>query len=324
MCESRILSLIVPVYNMESYLRQCLESVLFPGLIGKYEVLIVNDGSTDSSLVIAKEFESALPQVFRVIDKPNGGYGSCFNLGLSEATGRYVKMLDSDDMFDKTVFEAYLNKLESCQSDIAMNSVVSLDTVTGIRTDYDSDRLRECCQLESLDALSSDVFIHNLAIRKTILSDCRCPEGILYTDNIIFLHAVSHSQSIFSTGLSLYLYRVNRQGQSVDRSVSLAHYADYAVVLNHIFSCYPSILTSRLNRQIMASRIEALFYLFIVGSTLARAKTKFNEIRKGFQRFLKENGISLSSLNGTRVRFVLRLGPLGYYAQLVLSGGMQH
>ena len=99
MRESRILSLIVPVYNMESYLRQCLESVLFPGLVGKYEVLIVNDGSTDSSLVIAKEFESALPQVFRVIDKPNGGYGHTINRGISEARGTYVGIVESDDFF---------------------------------------------------------------------------------------------------------------------------------------------------------------------------------------------------------------------------------
>ena len=65
-----------------------------------------------------------------------------------------------------------------------------------------------------------------------------------------------------------------------------------------------------------------LFYFFIVGATLCRAKPEFNEIRKGFQRFLRVNGISLSSLNGTRVRLVLRLGPLSYYVQLALSSVM--
>lgn len=318
---STALSLIVPVYNMESYLRQCLESVLTTsGLIGKYEVLIVNDGSTDTSLSIAREFEALFPQVFKVIDKPNGGYGSCFNVGISEATGRYVKMLDADDMFDRINFAAYINMLESCQCDIVLNSVISLNALTGIKTYFDGESLRQCCLVRSLDDLSSGIFIHNLAVKKNILSECRCPTGVLYSDSIIFLHAVSRSQSFFSTGLPLYLYRVNRQGQSVDLSVSLSHYTDYALILNHIFSVYPNLLMTRLNFQLIFDNIEHLFYLFVLSSVACGAKVEFNEIRKGFRRFLRRNGIGFLSLNGTRVRLALCLGPLGYYAQHALSG----
>ncbi|HJF64634.1 MAG TPA: glycosyltransferase, partial [Slackia equolifaciens] len=88
------LSVIIPIYNTERYLRECLESVLAQTLRG-IEVVCVNDGSTDSSLSIMREYEDRDPRV-RVVDKPNGGYGHSVNRGLSEARGEYVAVVEPD------------------------------------------------------------------------------------------------------------------------------------------------------------------------------------------------------------------------------------
>ena len=93
----KVLSVIIPVYNMEKYIRQCLESLMIKEVLDKIEILVVLDGSTDRSEEIAMEYAKAHPYSVRVISKPNGGHGSAINTGMDNAVGEYVKVLDSDD-----------------------------------------------------------------------------------------------------------------------------------------------------------------------------------------------------------------------------------
>lgn len=90
------LSVIIPVYNVEKYLRKCLDSVIYPELCD-YEIVIVNDGSTDLSPTIAEEYCQRFPTFCRMITTPNGGLGHARNVGLDAAAGEYVLFLDSDD-----------------------------------------------------------------------------------------------------------------------------------------------------------------------------------------------------------------------------------
>ena len=98
-------SIIVPVYNVEQYLEQCLESILAQNY-DDYEVICVNDGSTDSSREILTAWESRMPQM-RVIDRENGGLSAARNTGFEAATGEYVVFVDSDDWVEPTM----LNRL---------------------------------------------------------------------------------------------------------------------------------------------------------------------------------------------------------------------
>ena len=95
----KILSLVVPTYNMEKYLPACLDSVTDELIGDSLEVIVVNDGSTDRSPDIIRQYEQKRPDLIKVIDKPNGHYGSCVNAGLAVATGKYFKILDADDWF---------------------------------------------------------------------------------------------------------------------------------------------------------------------------------------------------------------------------------
>lgn len=104
-CAAPAVSVLVPVYNVERYLRQCLES-LRDQTLADIEVICINDGSTDGSRGIIEEFLSD-PR-FRVIDKPNSGYGASMNRGLDEARGRYLAILESDDFLDAPALERLL------------------------------------------------------------------------------------------------------------------------------------------------------------------------------------------------------------------------
>lgn len=93
------LSIIIPVYKAEAYLRRCLDSILRGAPVNDIEVIVVNDGSPDNSLDILREYENRYPCV-HVIDKPNGGVSSARNAGLDAATGEYVMFVDADDAVD--------------------------------------------------------------------------------------------------------------------------------------------------------------------------------------------------------------------------------
>ena len=99
----KLLTVVVPVYKVEKYINKCLDSLVVPDKqMERLEVLAVNDGTPDNSALMAKEYEKKYPQTFKVIDKENGGHGSAWNRGVAEATGKYIKFLDSDDWFDNT------------------------------------------------------------------------------------------------------------------------------------------------------------------------------------------------------------------------------
>ncbi len=96
-------SLLVPIYNVESYLRECLDSARAQTL-DDIEIICINDGSTDGSRAIIQEYLDTDPR-FRVIDKPNSGYGASMNMGLEAARGEYVAILESDDFFELDALE---------------------------------------------------------------------------------------------------------------------------------------------------------------------------------------------------------------------------
>ena len=106
----------MPIYNVEKYLEQCLAS-LSAQTFGDFEAICVNDGSTDGSRAIIQRFLDA-DQRFRVIDKPNSGYGASMNRGLDAARGRYVAILESDDFFEPGALEALHATAERTGADV--------------------------------------------------------------------------------------------------------------------------------------------------------------------------------------------------------------
>ena len=116
-------SVIIPVYNTEDYLRECIESLVNQTL-REIEILIVNDGSTDSSLEIMKEFRNKYPNIIKIFDKVNGGQASARNYALPFAQGEYLGFVDSDDWVDSTMYEEMYEKAEKEDADIVICDMV--------------------------------------------------------------------------------------------------------------------------------------------------------------------------------------------------------
>ena len=112
----KLVSIIVPVFNVEKYLRQCLDSILGQ-TFNQFEVIIVNDGSTDNSGVICQEYEARDNRIV-YLEKENGGVSEARNLGLDFATSEYIIFIDSDDWIEPTYVEVLYEKIEEYQADI--------------------------------------------------------------------------------------------------------------------------------------------------------------------------------------------------------------
>ena len=214
---NKILTIIIPTYNMEKYLRKCLDSLIVSEEnLQQLEVLVVNDGSKDSSSQIAHEYEAKYPQTFRVIDKENGNYGSCINRGLKEATGKYVKVLDADDYFVTSSFNDFIFFLNQYDADLIITKTQRVDNegrifkhdVFSIPTD----------RIITLDELPREIIhMHSMTYRMQILKDInyKQTEGMSYTDNEWSTWPLLHMKTAIYYPRTVYSYLVGREGQTV-------------------------------------------------------------------------------------------------------------
>lgn len=221
----KTLSIIVPTYNMEKYLPKCLDSLIVKDEnMHLLEVLVVNDGSKDSSLKIARTYEEKYPQSFRVIDKENGNYGSCINRGLKEATGKYIKVLDADDSFDKSSLNDFISFLESHDADLF---------ITDFQQVHDDGDiiLQKKCPFPSNEVLNlSDYFLsnyfkhlqmHSVTYKRENLINIGYiqTEGISYTDAQWVFLPISTVKTMYYCPIMLYNYLIGREGQTVAKDV---------------------------------------------------------------------------------------------------------
>ena len=114
------LTILIPVYNTEKYIKRCLDSLLVPEVLDDIEIIVVSDGSKDHSAEIVREYVERYPDTIILIDKENGGHGSTINAGIAAATGKYFRVLDSDDWFNTLEFAEFTARLRNEDADLVV------------------------------------------------------------------------------------------------------------------------------------------------------------------------------------------------------------
>ena len=273
----KTLSLIIPAYNMETYLRGCLGSlVVSPARMEQLEVLVVNDGSSDKTSEVAHEWQRRYPRTVVAIDKENGNYGSCVNCGLSLATGKYVKVLDADDSFDTTALEKYLLFLHDVDADLIISDFCIVDM---------QGNVTETCTYSlpidkpfSLSALSKrDVkwlWHHAIAYRTSILKSMsyRQTEGVSYTDDEWIFKPMTAVKSIRYFPHYLYRYLRGREGQTFDPKVLQKTFRQRMVVMESMLRFFASsyaeapVEAQGYLRHKLLLRLESIYHYMLVAN----------------------------------------------------------
>lgn len=245
----KILTIVIPTYNIEKYIEKCLSSFIIEEVLDYIEVLIVNDGSTDNSVEIANKYVNQYPNIFKIINKRNGGHGSTINRGIKEAKGGYFKVVDGDDWVDKSAFIRLIDILRKVNSDVVMSNYYWIDNYTGKKkvefkepffgVEYNTEyKFCDIC---------SDMFLkmHGMTIKTEILSKIpSLDENCFYVDMEYVLFPIPFIKTITFIDEYVYMYRVGLPTQSMNPERMRRNAANYDRVLSRILAYYDQIKLS--------------------------------------------------------------------------------
>ena len=225
----KLLTVTVPCYNSAEYMEKCVDSLLQGG--ERVEVIIINDGSKDRTGEIADAYAAKYPSIIRVIHQENGGHGEGINQGLLHATGKYFKVVDSDDAMSED-FPAFLDALERCESeggiDLAVTNYyyVHTDGIGDRSISYKSvlpkDRIFGWSESKRF-YLHQLLTIHSCTFRTELMRKCTepLPKHVFYEDNLMVYRVLQHVERLYYMDSDLYRYWIGRPDQSVQQGTMM-------------------------------------------------------------------------------------------------------
>lgn len=259
------LSIIIPIYNVESYLRECLESVYAVNLLK--EVILVNDGSTDHSLQIAEEFAGKYPEETVLISQKHTGVSpsEARNRGLKEAKGEYIYFMDSDDFLNPSLFEDFFAKIKGTDLDILSGNGVRYengeftDPITHnehitVTEDPISGRefLYRMFEADSwVDYVWLNIYRRDFLLENSFFFQ----EGITYEDILFSIPVFLKAKKIIHLGTRFYSYRIRENSITNTKR----NYMDFFYIFNFLtdFALEEKLEHKMLTRLIVA-RIRGL------------------------------------------------------------------
>ena len=294
--EQPLVTFVVPCYNSAEYMQRAIDSLV--EVATSCEILLVNDGSTDSTADIARRYEQRYPQVI-AIDQENANWGGVVNRGIERARGTYFKVLDSDDYFDELALRRVLESLELARAadnapDLLITNYVydhmgsGSQRVMQYRKFFPVGRVIRWDEisLSQRDKVYQDEFImiHAAWYKTAILreSGVRLPEGVSYMDSLLLLHPMPHTKTLLYLDVAPYHYIIGRIGQSVEIDVVKKHIDeqilasklaiddyDYAELYRDDPPC-AMLMTGYVSCMMSVSTI----HLFMIGTPEALAKNR--------------------------------------------------
>lgn len=296
---TKVLSIIIPMYNMENYIGKCLQSLLdIPTeCLESIDIIVVNDGSKDQSLRIATSYQKKYPEVIRVIDKENGNYGSCINAGLAKALGTYVKVLDSDDYFSSVGLSAILEKISSIP---VMDMIITDFDIINANdeiTNHVSFHLKKekCLLFNDIWKKISDIQMHAIIYRTELFKEINYhqTEGISYTDQEWCYYPMVKIQTVYYVNNVLYKYLLGREGQTMSENVLKKKISNLEIVANKMLKHFSLLDKNKLSRErylLLRKRIlvryKDIYRLYLIGFKKEEFDAKaFDEL----DSFVKQN-----------------------------------
>ncbi len=237
----KVLSVIVPMYNTELYIERCLDSLLYnKDVISDIEIIVVNDGGTDSSIDIVKGYRKKYPKSIVIIDKDNGGHGSAVNAGMEKATGKYIRVVDSDDWVDIDNFAEYVKRLKNEKADVVVTNVRRQQLYDESELDFEfkekSKRPIPIRQIKN-KVMEEDFFfefsMHSMTVKTERLRKVwgnGLLEKTFYVDQQFVAKVFMCAENYVEYSMNIYMYFIGRPEQSMGEGF-FKHINDHERVL---------------------------------------------------------------------------------------------
>jgi len=244
----KLLTFAVPAFNSEAYLAHCLDTLVPGG--DEVEVIVINDGSTDNTEMIAREYESKYPGIIKVISQINGGHGSGINVGLQNASGLYFKVVDSDDWLNQESLSILLNTIRSHYDEQKLADLYITNFVYDKFSEgkffvrqfsrhFKNNHFTKWSQVGRFYG-AQVLLMHSLTYntKKLKESGIQLPHHTFYVDNIYAYQPLPKMQSIYYIDTNLYHYFIGREDQSVNIRVFTNRYDQQIRVMKEMIGAY--------------------------------------------------------------------------------------
>ena len=284
MIMNNTISVIVPVYNVEEWLDQCVESIV-KQTYSQLEIILVDDGSPDNCPRKCDEWAQKDKRI-KVIHKKNGGLSSARNAALEIATGEYVSFIDSDDYIHKDMYKIMLEKLIDTGADVVKcgryldnsesiqeNKVIELDK------EYTHEEVLDCFFYHKDDFCSG---IWDKLFKMSLFDDIRFPDGLNSEDYYVYGIIYNRTNKLYFTNTPLYYYRI-REGSICREEELTEHSFDKITVSNMV---YDYVMNNYPSRKEDAQIFQAIARFAIYQKTMKQKHTKSME--REWIRQLKE------------------------------------
>lgn len=296
----KLLSIAVPCYNSEGYMRNCIESLLPGG--DEVEIIIVDDGSTkDRTAEIADEYAAKYPGIVKAVHQENGGHGQAVNTGLKHATGLYFKVVDSDDWLDKENYPKVLDKLAELVREGQNVDMMLCNYI------YDKQGVKHKKVIRYANVFPQDqvftwkdakhfhlgqyILMHSVIYRTDFLKLCqlRLPKHTFYVDNIYVYYPLPHVRKMYYMDVDFYRYYIGREDQSVNEKVMISRVDQQIFVTKSMIDMYDMRKIS--NKKLRNYMTNYLAIMMTVSSILLiRSKNAENlEKKRELWQYLKKN-----------------------------------
>ena len=285
----KLLTITVPCYNSEKYMRKCIDSLLPGG--EDVEILIVDDGSTDKTAEIADEYAEKYPTIVKAIHKENGGHGSGVNTGIEKASGLFFKVVDSDDWVLDTAYQTILDTLRMFAGGDEVLDMLIANYVYEKEGEKRKKVIRYKYVLPENEVFTwkdvhrfhkgQYILMHSVIFRTKLLRDCglKLPEHTFYVDNLFVYEPLPYVKNMYYLDVNFYRYYIGRADQSVNEKVMIGRIDQQLFVTRTMIAMYElKMITSKKLRKYM---INYLAIMMTVSSILCiRSKKPENLVKK--------------------------------------------
>lgn len=286
---NKLLSIIIPTYNMENFLPKCLNSLIIPE-IDYLDIIIVNDGSKDKSSEIAQLYSKKYPLSIKVIDKENGNYGSCINKALPLIKGKYVKILDADDSFETSNLSAFLKTLKKIDVDLVISNYEKIsengDVITILATDVIPAnhilKIDEILKLKFEYLIAMHAYTYNSKIFNQF--NYKQTEGISYTDTEWHTIPVIKCKTLYYFDKIIYKYLVGREGQTIQNNILIKKSDDLIKVAKNLIQTYQQVKSEleptyqKYYKERLFDFLKIIYPIIILGSNNSKKNKDLIEL----------------------------------------------
>lgn len=287
------ISIIIPVYNVEKYLKECMDSIVRQTL-KDIEIIVINDGSTDNSRKILEEYKE---ENVIIIDKANGGLSSARNIGIIKAKGKYVMFVDSDDYINDNMCEELFKIAEETGSDV-VKCGMRLFFEESDKEDYILYKQKEDVKSYSNEEVLKKYFsyeirgyICSMIVNRNFLieNDIKFPEGFYYEDILPSLKILNVANTTTLVNKSFYNYR--QRNTSISNTIKEKNVKDYIIQVEKCIDYYDKNVDIKSIYEYMEA-FKILNYLNAINWYIKLQKFDLERIKKNYLTYFKHLDIN--------------------------------